>query len=369
MRFCLVVSVALLGLVFPCGSAVELNNYIAAVVNDSVITYEDVQEANWNAIQAVERIYYSQPEVLREKRAKIMNEGLEQLLARELILDDFKKAGGAIPENMLDDQIKERIRRQFVDRVRMTQTLQKQGITTEKFRKRLHDEMVVQYMSDRNVRSAIIISPQKIEKYYGEHIEQYKQGNEIKLRTIVLNEKTGPTMGDVKKIAREIEAKLEGGASFKEMASIYSEGTQRRDGGDWGWIHQKILRKGLSDVAFALQPGQRSGIIGFAPIEGTGYSIYRYDKEGKLIKSSKYNDKDDLLEEKDFSTTPDAALTLPEPQEYHLLLVEDKRSSRTKSITEVKDEIEKELISQERRRLYDQWIKRLKEKALVRIYN
>ena len=50
------------------------------------------------------------------------------------------------------------------------------------------------------------------------------------------------------------------------------------------------------------------------------------------------------------------------------MLVEDKRSSRTKGITEVKDEIEKELISQERRRLHDQWIKRLKAKALVQYF-
>jgi peptidyl-prolyl cis-trans isomerase SurA len=366
MRLCLTVTVALTAVVLRCGAAVELNNYIAAIVNDSVITYEDVQEANWNPIQALERMYYNQPEVLREKRAKVMNEGLEQLLARQLILDEFKKAGGAIPENWLDDQIKERVRRQFVDRVRMTQTLQKQGITTEKFRKRLHDDLVVQLMTERNVRSAIIISPQKIEKYYSEHIEQYKQGNEIKLRTIVLNEKTAPTMVEVKRIAHEIAAKLEGGASFKEMASVYSEGTQRREGGDWGWIERKLLRKGLSDVAFSLEAGQRSGVIGFAPIEGSGYSIYRYNKDGQLIKVSKYSDKDDLLEEKDFINNLDAAAGLPEPQEYHLMLVEDKRSARTKNITEVKDEIEKELLSQERRRLYDQWVKRLKEKALVR---
>jgi len=368
MRFYLALAAILTGFVCRSAAAPELNNYIAAIVNDAIITFEDVQEVNWNAIEALKRIYYSQPEVFREKRAKLMEEGLEQLLARELILDDFKKAGGVLPENMIDDQIKERIRRQFVDRVRMTQMLQKQGMTFEKFRKRMHDDMVVQFMTERNVRSAIIISPQKIENYYAAHLDQYKQGNEIKLRSIVLNEKTAPTMADVKKVAQEIIAKLEGGASFKEMASVYSEGTQKREGGDWGWIERKLLRKGLSDVAFTLEPGQRSSLIGFAPLNGSGYSIYRYDKDGRLFKVAKYSDKDELLEEKDFTAHPDAALALPEPQEFHLMLVEDKRSSRTKGITEVKDEIEKELISQERRRLHDQWIKRLKAKALVQYF-
>ena len=82
--------------------------------------------------------------------------------------------------------------------------------------------------------------------------------------------------------------------------------------------------------------------------------------------AEKPGEKDQVAEEKDFSNDPAGADAVPEPQEYYLMLVEDKQTSRTKTLTEVKDEIEKNLISEERGRLHKQWIDRLKAKAFVR---
>ena len=134
--------------------------------------------------------------------------------------------------------------------------------------------------------------------------------------------------------------------------------------------HRSELRKGLSDVAVSLKPGERSGLIALSPGEGNEYSIYRFDKEGHLATATKYAEKegakDQLLEEKDFSRDPAAAAGMPEPREYYLMLVEDKRAARTKTLPEVKDEIEKNFMSEERKRLHKQWIDRLKAKAFVR---
>ena len=45
------------------------------------------------------------------------------------------------------------------------------------------------------------------------------------------------------------------------MASVYSEGSQKSQGGDWGWVERSVLRKDLADAAFALKPGQVSDVI------------------------------------------------------------------------------------------------------------
>ena len=82
--------------------------------------------------------------------------------------------------------------------------------------------------------------------------------------------------------------------------------------------------------------------------------------------SEKQGQKDQLLDEKDFSKDPTAAEAMPDPQEFYLMLVEDKHIARIKSLVEVKDEIEKNLAIEERQRLQKQWIERLKAKAFVR---
>ena len=77
---------------------------------------------------------------------------------------------------------------------------------------------------------------------------------------IVLN-KTSADDTNTLELAREILAKIKDGATFAEMASVYSQGSQQHQGGDWGWVERSVLRKELADVAFALKPGQVSDVI------------------------------------------------------------------------------------------------------------
>lgn len=351
-------------------AAPDVDNWIAAVVNDTIITFQDVKDASRKSLGALESVYGRQPALLHQKANTVMSEALEALVAKALIVDEFKNSVGVVPENMLDNQISRQIRKDFVDRENFRKSLRQEGVSFDKYRKMTHDDMVVSFMVERNVKSAIVISPQKIETYYTNHLSDYQMGNQVKLRMIVLTANTAPTMAAVKRFAQEIMTKLDGGAPFAELAASYSEGSTKRQGGDWGWIDNTKLRKGLSDVAFSLRAGERSGLIGFAAEQGNAYSIYRYDKEGKLTKLARYaekaGEKDQVAEEKDFTRDPAGADAAPEPQEYYLMLVEDKQTSRTKTLVEVKDEIEKNLISEERGRLHKQWIDRLKAKAFVR---
>lgn len=53
-----------------------------------------------------------------------------------------------------------------------------------------------------------------------------------------------------------------------------------RQGGDWGWIERKDIRKELSDIAFDLEPGEYS-----EPVElgGTIFILYAEDKREEMI--------------------------------------------------------------------------------------
>ncbi len=118
-------------------------------------------------------------------------------------------------------------------------------------------------------------------------------------------------------LAREIQAKLKEGATFGEMAAIYSQGSQKQQQGDWGWVERSVLRKDLAAVAFTLAPGQTSD-----PID-----------------------------------TPDAV---------YLMLVEEKKTAHAKPLAEVHKDIEKTLRTQEQAQLQKKWIDGLKKKTFIR---
>src|SRR5687767_8899643 len=146
--------------------AAQSVDYIAAIVNDSVITYREVEEYTAQAYELLRRTYQSQPDVFKERMNQTMQDGLEQLLEKQLILDEFKTMGGRLPDTVIEDEIRERIRQRWGDRATLTRNLKAQGITFETFRQRIHDEIVLEFMRRKNVSSAIIISPAKIEQYY-----------------------------------------------------------------------------------------------------------------------------------------------------------------------------------------------------------
>jgi len=257
-----VLSVFTLALLFAMAAPAQkaVTDGVAVIVNDSIITYQDVEQYIGQAVELLARQYTRQAEVMRQKISEARQDGTDQLVERQLILHDFKTAGYQFPESIIEDTIQERVKQRFRDRVTMMQTLREQGITYETFRQRQHDEIIVEAMRRKNVPQDVLISPQKILDFYERNRTNFAVADQVKLRTIVLNKPPGDT-GTVKQLADEILRKINEGASFAEMAKIHSDGPQRSSGGESGWSEREQLRKELADVAFSLKPGEKSGVI------------------------------------------------------------------------------------------------------------
>lgn len=298
----------------------ELADGILAIVNNSVITREQVVNYVAPAIDALRQEYAGQVDgasLFDQKASNVFSDGLEQLIERQLILHEYEIAGYVpLPDSFVDQLVDDRIRERYGNRITFMKTLQAQGVTYEQFRKDVRDQYIISAMRQKNVSQEIVISPYKIENYYLAHQDNFKIEDEIKLRMIVLNKSSADDPGP-HRMAAEIVAQIKQGASFAQMASVYSEGSQRAQGGDWGWVERSVLRKELANTAFSLQPGQMSDIV-------------------------------------------------ETPQACYLMVVEQKRPAHVKPLSEVRDDIEATLRTQEQARLEKQWIASLKKKSFIR---
>jgi len=160
-RWAWLLAVAAVGL-FPASAQVPVPfNGIQAIINDTVISRDQVVGAAQSELAIAGRTATSEQQYLT-RRAKILDDQLEQLIDRQLILDEFKEKGYSFPESYVDDQVRERIRRQFGgDRVALTKTLRAENRTFEQFKKEEREGMIIYQMSSRYVRDEIIISPKK----------------------------------------------------------------------------------------------------------------------------------------------------------------------------------------------------------------
>jgi peptidyl-prolyl cis-trans isomerase SurA len=147
---------------------------VLAVINDTVITRQQVEDFITPAIESLQRQNAGQPDtVLQQKLAGVINDGLEQLVERQLILHDFDTEGYRMPDSYLEQLVQDRIRELYSDRVTLMKTLQAQGETFEQFRQNVRDQAVATFMRSKNVAQEIIISPYKVENYYRAHTNDF----------------------------------------------------------------------------------------------------------------------------------------------------------------------------------------------------
>jgi peptidyl-prolyl cis-trans isomerase SurA len=348
-------------------SQAELANGIEAIVDDSVITYFEVNSLTESTAEKLFREYRNRPSVFEEEVNKAQKANLETLVNRRLILHEFKTAGYSLPDTILDEMVQDQLKSDFGDRATATKTLEARGLTIEKYRQQIKERFIVSALRAKNISSEIIISPHKVEAYYLAHRDDFKVEDEVKLRVIVLKASDDPNTPAAAELASEILAKLKEGASFVEMANLYSQGSQRNQGGEWGWYERSQLTKGLGDIAASVAAGKYSGV--FSRSLGDDYWIYLYEN-GQAALARHYgadpvSRKQTLLEERKLSSPADSA-NLPQPKEFYLLQVEDTRPAHFKSLGEVRDTIEKNLLDAEKSRLETQWYDRLKKKTFIR---
>ena len=296
----------------------QMLNGIKALVSDSVVTEYEVNQAAAPAAELLYREHRNDRAKFEERYATVKRNNLDQLMERQLLLHEYKQAGYSLPESIIDENIQSKIRDRWGDRRTLTKSLQAEGRTYESFRRQMRDQIIIEAMRAQYLGRDHFISPRQIEVYYNEHLEDYALEQQIHLSMIVLN-KRGGTNDPVPALARELLHKIEKGESFKDLATTYSDGSQRRLGGDWGWVDRSVLREDLAEAAFNLKPGETSDVI---------------DTE----------------------------------QSCYIMRVEEVKGAHYQPLREVQDEIERTLQAQDRTERQTQWIDRLKRKTFIRYF-
>ena len=289
---------------------------VAATVNTDIVTFSQVRELT-GPVENSARASFSGP-ALAEKVKEIRLNAVNMLIDRQLILQEFKKGKGQIPTHMVDERISETVRTRFGgDRSAFLRTITAQGLTQDKLRKMEEENIIVKYMRGKEIKTDSLVSMSEVEKFYNAHRDDWTTNSQVKLRMIKVN--PGTDSEKKRKLIEEIRAKAVAGSDFADLARIYSEDSTQDNGGDWGWVKHGDLSGELDRQVFLLKPKKVSEVL-----------------------------------------TMNGA--------FYLLLAEDKKNGTAKPLKEVRDEIEQRIGQQERQKLEQAWMARLRKKAYIKIY-
>ncbi len=318
--------VSLLGFAVPWAECapVELNR-MKAVVNGEPITQTMVDQAVQTQVQVWlmgNKGMVSRTDAEREIR-RMEERALDDLIDRTLILSEFKKLGGAIKDQYVDESVNRFVTERFKgDKDKFMEELKKTGMTIAQFREVQRDQIAIQALRSQHGGDEVIPNtPWEKKAKFNEIKGEFATEGQPQLRIMSIPKQTESSSPDAqKKILDTVTSKLKGGADFGSVAKEFSGDSFASKGGYVGVLGKDTLNEGLTRVAYSLPTGQVS-----QPLD-------------------------------------DGAT-------WRILKVEGRVGQKTPGYEELEEEIDRRLTIEKRQKNLEGWLKKLRRDANVRIYD
>ena len=181
----------------------------------------------------------------KETKANIVQE----LVDRQIILDEFKQLGASIRPNLIDEEIKRQMRELYNgDEVKFREELKRSRLTMEGYREMTREKMVVQAMRSQQFSDAPPPLPNEIEKEYSEIQASLRDVTKdvITFQKIFIpaSDPRNPLATPETQLAlsEDVARQAAEGKDFTELAKTYSKDAFAETGG----IQENVPRTDLS---------------------------------------------------------------------------------------------------------------------------
>jgi peptidyl-prolyl cis-trans isomerase SurA len=239
------------------GNSVE---EIIARVNDQIITRSDYDRAMKELDDEARQRGASMQET-----AEAHKDLLRNLIDQQLWLSKGKELDINGETEMI--QKLNEIRKQYnlATLEDLEKAAKEQGVSFEDFKANIRNGIITQEVMRDQVGRKIQFTPGEVERYFEQHKQEYVQPESVRLNEILISA-PAPAAGAqaedpailaaARAKADDIEAKLNAGGDFTQLAKTFSEGPTAAEGGDLGQFRRGALAKVLEDQTFALKSGQ-----------------------------------------------------------------------------------------------------------------
>ncbi|MCW5618057.1 MAG: peptidylprolyl isomerase [Nitrosomonas sp.] len=215
-----------------------LLDQIVAIVNEEVITLNELDNAVTTAKKNLIQQGIEPPE-----SDSLQNQVLETLIIKSIQLQHAKEIGMSVSDSELDETI-----RRIADENQLTlqefyAVLEQDGISYNKFRQDIRDEMIMVRLKERQISSQVNVTEGEIDNYLRTQETSATGSDEYLLAHIFIT--VTEHMDNLKILeksrrAEEALEKLNNGADFSHVAAEFSEAPDAMSGGilDWRPITQ-----------------------------------------------------------------------------------------------------------------------------------
>ncbi|MBL8451836.1 MAG: peptidylprolyl isomerase [Zoogloea sp.] len=258
---------------FAANGPVEVDR-IVAVVNSEVITRADLRM----------RVAQVTRQLSRQGTPLPAADVLEKQVLERQIIERLQLQLAAETSLRIDDVTLDRAVGRIADSNRLSMTefrkaLEKDGLSWERFREEVRNEMLLTRVREREVEARIVVSDAEVSNFLA-HPENTVGQEEYNLSHILFRAPEGATPEQLARLrakAEDVAARIGRGEPFDKLAASYSDAPDALTGGNLGWRSAERLPGLFAEAVASLKPGETTAILRSA----AGFHIVRVvDRKG-----------------------------------------------------------------------------------------
>jgi peptidyl-prolyl cis-trans isomerase SurA len=258
----------------PARAAVTPIDHIVAVVNDDVITRQELARRYDEVVQNLRR--QNTPLPPREVLEKQL---LERMITELALQQHARNTGIRVDPAQVESALQRIAEQNKLDMAGLKAALEKEGQSLDSMRNTIRNQILIARARERDVDNRITVSDAEVEGYLQTQAQQGTE-TEYKFAHILVSvpENASPEQIQARQArAEDVLAQLAKGADFAQLSASYSDAPDALQGGVFDWRASGKLPSLFVDALKKLQPGQISPLLK----SGNGFHILKLiDKRG-----------------------------------------------------------------------------------------
>jgi peptidyl-prolyl cis-trans isomerase SurA len=189
---------------------------------------------------------------------------LDELVLEKILHKQIQEQGVAASDQQTDAYIASIKERNKLDDAQLKQALAQQGLTWDQYRAQVRADIERAALINKEIRNKVNVSPEEVERYYKEHLDDYGMPAKAHVRLISLLVPAGASAEQkaaLRAAADGVRKQAADGKDFAALAKEHSQGPGAADGGDIGEISRGQMQPEFEKAVFALKPGAVSEVI------------------------------------------------------------------------------------------------------------
>ncbi|MCL4748194.1 MAG: peptidylprolyl isomerase [Burkholderiaceae bacterium] len=241
------------------GPAIIELDRVVAVVNSDVITASELAARE----RATER-------QLRRQRIELpaadvlSRQVLERMVVDRALVQAAREQGVRIDDAQIDRAFGRMAESNSITPAELRARIEADGVSYQRFRDELRDDLAIARLREREVDSRIFISEADVDAFIAEQRASDSSPGQYNIAQILLRIPEGASSERIERErlrAEEILRQLERGADFARLAAAFSDATDALNGGAIGMRDADRLPQLFVQAVADLQPGQIAPIV------------------------------------------------------------------------------------------------------------